>query len=233
MSKKKRASFFEEKKDETASDKDSAFPPSEDQQPVPAPPAMATPTGGTDQMALLSQMMQTFQSMVSGGAFPSQWSSSSPFQSTTTTAIEPEAVPHDIVFPKTLERGITVQKGLDVHPLFSKLFVNSDGSLLHGIPAGCTIALTGPAYSGKTRSALEMVVHAVMKGVRTAYVVAEEGFYDNKNVGRNDLFSRFLQIATSVSGLSEEEFRRKYDESYLIIPNQYHLGKTWADFIRD
>ncbi|MHA2172724.1 MAG: hypothetical protein ACXAB7_22870, partial [Candidatus Kariarchaeaceae archaeon] len=29
------------------------------------------------------------------------------------------------------------------------------------------------------------------------------------------------------------QFRDKYDESYIIIPNQYHLGKTWGDFIND
>ncbi|MHA2096969.1 MAG: RAD55 family ATPase, partial [Candidatus Hodarchaeales archaeon] len=108
-----------------------------------------------------------------------------------------------------------------------------DNSLLGGIPKGCTCTLTGPAYSGKTRSALEMIINAVMNGVKTAYVVAEEGFYDDKESGRNDLFSRFLQIAETLSGLSEKQFRKKYDEKYVVIPNQYHKGKSWEEFIRD
>ena len=104
---------------------------------------------------------------------------------------------------------------------------------LNGIPKGCTITLTGPAYSGKTRSALEMIARAVMNNTKTAYVVAEESFSDDKDTGRNSLFSRFLQLASSISGLSVEEFREKYDDNYVVIPNQYHLGKTWGDFIRD
>ena len=179
---------------------------------------------------MLTQMMTTFQSMLSAGAMPQQWSSSTPFQQTESVQ---EAIPHDIILPKTLERGIVVQEGLDVHPLYSKLFLQKEGTILHGLPKGCTITLTGPAYSGKTRSALEMMIRAITQGIKTAYVVAEEGFFDNQGSGRNDLFSRFLQIAEYITGMSEQEFREKYDDMYVIIPAQYHLGKTWADFIKD
>ena len=259
MPKKKKPSFFDDDKEPVSKD-DSAYPPESgddfpsfpqqsnpfqnqpSQQSIPSqsmPPAgqqgsqgqpTQNPTGQIDQMTMLSQMMTTFQSMLSAGAMPQQWSSSTPFQQN-----EPvqEAIPHDIILPKTLERGIVAQEGLDVHPLYSKLFLEQEGKILHGLPKGCTITLTGPAYSGKTRSALEMMIRAVQQGIKTAYVVAEEGFFDSQGSGRNDLFSRFLQIAEYITGLSEKEFREKYDDMYVIIPAQYHLGKTWADFIKD
>ncbi|OLS24112.1 MAG: hypothetical protein HeimC2_23860 [Candidatus Heimdallarchaeota archaeon LC_2] len=240
---KKRASFFEEEKKaehEAQTPDEGIFPPDSGiaeqpfQSPFPPQQDQVSQGGGQggDQMAMFSQMMQSFQSMMNLGAMPQQWSSSQPFQSVE-TSIEPAAIPHDIIFPKTLEKGIVKQDGLDIHPLFSKLFTTRDDKPLNGIPSGCTITITGPAYSGKTRSALEMVAKAVMQGTKVAYVVAEEGFYDEVNSGRNDLFSRFLEVAVGVSGLTEKEFREKYDEDYIIIPNQYHLGKNWSDFIKD
>jgi KaiC/GvpD/RAD55 family RecA-like ATPase len=228
MPKKKKASFFEEKTEQDAKPEGS-YPPGATEE-IPLGSTAQIPSGNVDQMTLMTQMMQTMQSMMSAGAMPGQWDSSSPFQQTEEVV---EAVPHDIIIPKTLERGIVAQKGLNVHPLYSKLFLNEDNTLLGGIPKGCTITLTGPAYSGKTRSALEMIVYAVMNDIKTAYVVAEEGFFDDKDSGRNDLFSRFLKIAEAISGQTEKEFRKKYDEQYVVIPNQYHKGKTWEEFIRD
>ena len=262
MPKKKKASFFDDEKEDKNVDS-SSYPPGTDesfQQPASSSPSQpfqqSTPFqasnqssnippqgqstaqgqpsqqqgGQVDQMAMLTQMMTTFQSMLSAGAMPQQWSSSTPFQRAEEAQ---EPIPHDIILPKTLERGVTTQKGLDVHPLYSKMFLHEANKMLPGLPKGCTITLTGPAYSGKTRSALEMMVRAVMQGIKTAYVVAEEGFFDTNESGRNDLFSRFLQIAEYVSGMPETEFREKYDDMYVVIPAQYHLGKTWADFIKD
>ena len=196
MSKKKKASFFDEdtEKDEKP---EGTYPPGATEE-IPLGSTPQVPSGNVDQMTLMTQMMQTMQSMMSAGAMPGQWESSSPFQQAEEIV---EAVPHDIIIPKTLERGIVAQKGLNVHPLYSKLFLNEDNTILGGIPKGCTITLTGPAYSGKTRSALEMIVNAVMNDIKTAYVVAEEGFFDDKDSGRNDLFSRFLKIAETISGL--------------------------------
>ena len=246
MSKKKRRASFHEDEEEAPTDKgnqDKMFPPDSPEnytepetQPTSFQPAGTQPQqalqSNQNQMNILSQMMQSFQSMMNLGAVPQQWSSSTPFQ-TVETSIEPEAVPHDVILPKTLTKGIVVQEGLDLHPLFSKLFLDSNKQLLGGIPKACTLTLTGPAYSGKTRAALVMLVNAVVQGIKVAYVVAEEGFYDEGDTGRNNLFSRLLEIAVDETGLTEAEFRKKYDESYVIIPNQYHLGKTWADFIRD
>ena len=189
----------------------------------PGQPTAASP----EQMV---QMMQTLQGMLGGimSGTGQTYASAQPF-----TPQAPEAVTHEVVLPKTLKRGIVTQEALDIHPLYNKLFLDLDGDLLGGVPKGCTITITGPPYIGKTRSALEMMVRALEGGMRVGYVVAEEGFYDEKDSGRNDLFSRFLELASQVSGLSEKAFRKSYDGSYVIIPNQYHLGKTWADFIRD
>ncbi|MHA2501705.1 MAG: RAD55 family ATPase [Candidatus Kariarchaeaceae archaeon] len=226
---KKRASFFDEEEEDDSIEGN--MPPGGEEMPT---VSRETPAQGTDQLALMQQMMQTMQSMMAGGAMPgSGWASATPFQS---SGLEPETtedVAHDIIIPNTLDRGITKQVGLPVHPLYGKLFTNTDGSFLGGIPKGCTITLTGPSYTGKTRSALEMVIRAAMEGVKTAYVVAEEGFYDSNESGRNDLFSRFLELGVAITGMTEDAFRKKYDDLYVIIPNQYHLGKTWSDFIKD
>ena len=219
MSKRKKsaAPFIDGKK----TSKKEATKPSLDA--VPGEPSAPSP----DQMM---QMMQTLQGMLGGivsGAGQS-YASAQPFSPQT-----PEAVTHEVVLPSTLERGIVVQEALDIHPLYNKLFLDFDGNLLGGVPKGCTITVTGPPYIGKTRSALEMMVRALEGGMKVGYVVAEEGFYDENESGRNDLFSRFLELACQVSGLSEKDFRKSYDDQYVIIPNQYHLGKTWSDFIRD
>jgi KaiC/GvpD/RAD55 family RecA-like ATPase len=228
MGKKKKASFFND--DEMSKDKDPDLPPGEED---PFPPTkQLSDEKSNDPMALMNQMMMTMQSMMQAGAMPQQWSSSSPFKPADQSETPP-AVKHDIIIPKTLKRGIIQQEGLDLHPLYSKLFMKNKEDTLNGIPKGCTMTLTGPAYSGKTRSALEMMVHAVLKGIKTAFVVAEEGFYDQNESGRNDLFSRFLQLAIDITGETEENFREKYDDKYVIIPNQYHLGKTWSEFIID
>ena len=102
--KRKKASFFEEtSKEESKSD--SSYPPGPTEE-IPPLSTPQTPTDPTNQMALMSQMMQTMQSMMSAGAMPGQWDSSTPFQQSDEVI---EAVPHDIILPKTLERGIITQ----------------------------------------------------------------------------------------------------------------------------
>jgi len=218
---KKKASFVDDST--TPKRVQSKVPPGKPTKTEPPPQAGAP----ADQMVMMMQMMQNMMSGMMGTA-GQQWSSAVPFQPE-----QPEEVSHEVVFPETLERGIVAQEALDIHPLYGKLFLKMDGGLLGGIPKGCTITITGPPYIGKTRSAMEMMTRALMKGMKVAYVVAEEGFYDETDSGRNDLFSRFLELASAVSGVTEKQFRSKYDKNYVIIPNQYHLGKTWADFIRD
>ena len=144
MSKKKKPTFFEQSPEDTQKSKeeDSSVPPGTNEElPANLQPQINQPT---DQMALMSQMMQTFQSMMSAGAMPQTWASSSPFQE---VEVETDEVAHDIILPNTLEIGIVSQKGLEVHPLYNKLFLNQEKEPMNGIPIGCTITLTGPAYS--------------------------------------------------------------------------------------
>ncbi len=81
-------------------------------------------------MAMMSQMMASFQSMMTG---------SQPYQENT-VEISRE-VSHNIIIPKTVDRGIVKQQGLDIHPLYSKLFMDHENNQLNGIPAGCTITV--------------------------------------------------------------------------------------------
>lgn len=221
--KKKRASFTDESTSPKTEEAPGVYPPGQ-------PTVHSAQPGQPDQMA---QMLQTFQNMlgtlITGGA-QQQYQSAVPF---TPETKKPEAPIHDVVMPSTLKKGIVAQQALDIHPLYGRLFLDDNGELLGGIPKGCTITITGPPYIGKTRSAMEMMIRALQQGMKVAFVVAEEGFYDDVDSGRNDLFSRFLKMAEQLTGLREKEFRKKYDDSYVIIPNQYHLGKTWSDFIRD
>ncbi|MHA2238224.1 MAG: hypothetical protein ACXAB2_07630 [Candidatus Hodarchaeales archaeon] len=74
MPKKKKASFFEEKTGKE--DKpDSSYPPGTSEE-IPSIDTPQIPSGSADQMALMTQMMQTMQSMMSAGAMPGQWESS-------------------------------------------------------------------------------------------------------------------------------------------------------------
>ncbi|MFX0061357.1 MAG: RAD55 family ATPase [Candidatus Hermodarchaeota archaeon] len=137
----------------------------------------------------------------------------------------------DIIFPYELEVGIREQQPLNIHPLFGRLFLNDKGTALGGIPKGTTITLTGPPYTGKTRAGIEMLIRTMMTGEKCGFVVAEEGFYDTTDSGRNDLHSRLIQIGMAITGLDEKSFREKYENQYVVIPAQYHLGRSWSDFV--
>jgi len=206
MSKQPKASFVDkEKTSKKSKTKTSAKPPKSKKLEAKAESA-ASPASPEQMMQMMQQMMQMMSSSTG-----QQWESAVPF-----TPAVPEPASHEIVFPNTLERGIVTQEAIDIHPLYSKLFVTHDGELLGGLPAGCTITITGPPYIGKTRSAMEMMVRALEKGLKVGYVVAEEGFYDENQSGRNDLFSRFLTLGASITGLTEAKFRKKHDDNYII-----------------
>lgn len=64
-----------------------------------------------------------------------------------------------------------------------------------------------------------------------AYVVAEEGFYNPPEFGRDDLNSRMTKIGMQATGLGEEEFANKVLSNVFVMQSQYHLGKSWDDFV--
>tara|TARA_R110002072_G_scaffold10259_1_gene47907 strand:- start:836 stop:2152 length:1317 start_codon:yes stop_codon:yes gene_type:complete len=139
----------------------------------------------------------------------------------------------DIVQPALVEDLLRTQEALSIQPLLDSLCLSEDGKTsLGGIPVGCTVAFAGPPGQGKTRSMLEGVARAAAAGKKCAYVVAEEGFRDEENPGRDDLCSRFAKIAMTATGMNEAELREKVLPNVLIILSQYHKGHTWDDFIR-
>ena len=139
----------------------------------------------------------------------------------------------DIVQPALVEDLIREQEALPIQPVLDRLCLTEDGEhALGGIPVGCTVAFAGPPGKGKTRAMLEGVARAAASGIKCAYVVAEEGFRDEDNEGRDDLCSRFAKIAMAVTGLDEAGLREQVLPNVLIILSQYHKGHTWDDFIR-
>jgi hypothetical protein len=78
---------------------------------------------------------------------------------------------------------------------------------------------------------LEAVARAAARGVRSALVVAEEGFRDDAASGRDDLASRFTKIAIGALGWDEARVARELLPNVRVILSQYHRGHTWDDFI--
>ena len=139
----------------------------------------------------------------------------------------------DIVQPALVQDLIKQQQPLPAQDVLDRLCLSSDGkTALGGLPEGCTVAFAGPPGKGKTRSMLEAVARVAASGVKSAYVVAEEGFRDTENPGRDDLCSRFAKVAMASTGWDEAEVRKEVLPNVRIILSQYHKGHSWEDFIR-
>src|SRR5208283_4801493 len=68
-------------------------------------------------------------------------------------------------------------------------------------------------------------------GKPVAFVVAEEGFHNDEDSGRDDLCSRMVKIGMSATGLSEADFTKKALDNVFVLESQYHKGRTWDDFV--
>ncbi len=185
-------------------------------------------------MAQLMQMMAAYGGGMGGMGMPGAQvdPSAQPFVGAPTDDQEP-GLAADIVQPATIQDLLKEQQALAVQPVLDRLCLSADGkTALGGLPRGCTIAFAGPPGRGKTRSMLEGIARVAMTGTRCAYVVAEEGFRDEDNPGRDDLCSRFAKVAMAATGLDEAGLRQEVLPNVLIIQSQYHKGHTWDDFIR-
>jgi KaiC/GvpD/RAD55 family RecA-like ATPase len=112
------------------------------------------------------------------------------------------------------------------------LCLNEDATRsLGGIPEGCTIAFVGPPGRGKTRSALAGMARVAASGKRVAFVVAEEGFHDDTDSGRDDLSSRLTKIGMAATGLDEKTFESKVLDNLYVLEAQYHKYQKWDDFV--
>jgi KaiC/GvpD/RAD55 family RecA-like ATPase len=121
---------------------------------------------------------------------------------------------------------VTVGSVLDL------LCLTDDGKhALGGIPKGCTIAFAGPPGKGKTRTALAALARVAARGEKVAFVVAEEGFHDEGETGRDDLCSRLVKIGMAATGSSEPDFAAKILDKFYVLECQYHKGTTWDDFV--
>lgn len=198
---------------------------------MPGMPMMpqAAPAPGNPMLA----MMQMMQMMMGGGLAPAVVDPSAlPFTGTGPTADGDQGLDADIIRPSLLDHRIKVQKGVPLGSVLDALCLTEDRkNALGGVPKGCTIALAGPPGKGKTRTALAGLARVALSGSPVAFVVAEEGFHNDEEAGRDDLCSRLTKIGMTATGLPEAEFSEKVLDRMFVLQSQYHKGQTWDDFV--
>ena len=139
-------------------------------------------------------------------------------------------IPTDL-FPVRIIR-IKTQQGVSLGSVLDFLCLTDDCShALGGIPKGCTIALAGPPGKGKTRTALAGLTRVAADGNPVAFVVAEEGFHNDVEAGRDDLCSRLTKIGMASTGMDESQLAEKVLSNIYVLQSQYHRGQTWDDFV--
>lgn len=196
-------------------------------------PGMGMPQGGLPQMNPMMQMMQMMQMMM-GGGMPQMAvdPSAMPFAATPPVADEDAGLDADIIRPATLTERVKTQQPLPLGSVLDRLCLTEDGEhALGGVPRGCTMALAGPPGKGKTRTALAGLARVAHGGEKVAFVVAEEGFHDATDSGRDDLCSRMTKIGMAATGLDEKTLAKKVLENVYVLESQYHKGQSWDDFI--
>ncbi len=219
-------------------------------QPVPiAPPNQTVPASHISQQPLFppytampyqqmmapqwqAQMMQMMQIMGSQIGVPGMDPVAQPFHQTEMQQEKDPGLDADIIRPHQMRSVVKTQQALPIHDLLDCLCLTEDGKYsLGGIPKGCTIAFAGPPGKGKTRTAISALCKIAYSGMRCAFVVAEEGFLDEKDSGRDDLCSRLTKIGMKALSLSEAQFQKKIAKNIAVIQSQYHKGHTWDSFV--
>jgi len=182
----------------------------------------------------MMQMMQMMQMMM-GSMNPAMQidPSAMPFNAASLPQDEDPGLEGDIIRPATIAQPLREQKAVNLGSVLDLLCLTPDGAhSLGGVPMGCTMALAGPPGKGKTRSALAGLVRVASQGNPVAYVIAEEGFHDAVESGRDDLCSRLVKLGMAVTGLALEPFRKQVLEQVYVLESQYHKSTTWDDFIQ-
>ena len=196
-------------------------------------PQMPTGAPGMQQQNPMMQMMQMMQMMGGGlGGVPTIDPAAIPFA---TGQLQPDTdsgLDSDIIRPATLANLVKSQQGVRTGSVLDRLCLTEDATgSLGGLPKGCTIAFAGPPGMGKTRTAISALSLVAQTGQKVAFVVAEEGFHDESESGRDDLASRMAKIGMSATGLDEAELRTQVLENIYVLESQYHKGQTWDDFV--
>jgi KaiC/GvpD/RAD55 family RecA-like ATPase len=181
-------------------------------------------------MFAMIQMMQMFGGMGAGAAVDP---AAVPFAAGAAQAeAADKGLDADIIRPATLTDRIRHQQAVPLGSVLDVLCLTDDAQhSLGGIPKGCTIAFAGPPGKGKTRSAIAGLAKVALSGEKVAFVVAEEGFHNAAESGRDDLCSRLTKIGMAVTGLGEDEFAAKVLANVFVMECQYHKGTTWDDFV--
>jgi KaiC/GvpD/RAD55 family RecA-like ATPase len=178
-------------------------------------------------------MMQMMQMMMGGGLAPSVVDPSAlPFTGAAPIADQDKGLDADIIRPALLTNRVKTQQGVKLGSVLDVLCLSDDRRrALGGVPRGCTIALAGPPGKGKTRSALAGLARVARAGHPVGFVIAEEGFYNEEDAGRDDLCSRMIKIGMAATGLSEAQLSKEVLENVFVLESQYHKGQTWDDFV--
>jgi KaiC/GvpD/RAD55 family RecA-like ATPase len=188
---------------------------------------------GMPQANPMMAMMQMMQMMMGGGMAPTVVDPSAiPFTGTMPPADADKGLDADIIRPALLTDLLKSQEAVKLGSVLDSLCLTEDRKhALGGVPKGCTIAFAGPPGKGKTRTVLAGLARVAADGAPVAFVVAEEGFHNEVDSGRDDLCSRMVKIGMSATGLSEEEFTKKVLANVFVLESQYHKGRTWDDFV--
>jgi KaiC/GvpD/RAD55 family RecA-like ATPase len=182
-------------------------------------------------MMQMMQMMQAMMAMSQGVAMVDP--AAVPFAAPEAPASEDKGLEADLIRPARLSGRVKTQQPLATGTVLDLLCLTDDGArALGGLPKGCTCALAGPPGKGKTRSALAALARIAAAGVKCAFVVAEEGFQDQADSGRDDLCSRLIKIGMAATSLAEAALEKKVLENLYILESQYHKGQSWDTFIQ-
>jgi KaiC/GvpD/RAD55 family RecA-like ATPase len=195
----------------------------------PQQPGMPMPGYGMNPMMAFMQMAQMFS-----GQFPTPMMdpAAAPFAMPAAVADGDKGLDADIIRPATFAELRRRQQPIPTDSVLDSLCLTEDAQhALGGIPKGCTIAFAGPPGKGKSRTAMAALCRVAARGEKVALVVAEEGFHDPTESGRDDLCSRLVKIGMTATGLDEDAFRKQVLENVWVLEGQYHKGQSWDDFI--
>ena len=178
-------------------------------------------------------MMQMMQMMMGGGvAMPQVDPSAVPFAVQQAGPDNDPGLDAEFIRPALLTNRVKDQQAIVTGTALDYLCLSDDCTTsLGGLPRGCTIAFAGPPGKGKTRSALVALMRIAAAGERVALVVAEEGFHDEVESGRDDLCSRMVKIGMASTGMNEAELAEMALPNVWVLESQYHRGHSWDDFV--
>jgi KaiC/GvpD/RAD55 family RecA-like ATPase len=196
-------------------------------------PGMPGAMPGMQQNPMMAMMQMMQMMMGQTGAVPTMDPSAVPFSTGVAPNVDDDpGLDSGIIRPARITNRLKAQKAVKTGSVLDFLCLTDDcQNALGGIPKGCTIAFAGPPGKGKTRTALAALARVALAGEKVAFVVAEEGFHDTTDSGRDDLCSRMTKIAMEVTGLSEAELEANVLDKFYIMECQYHKGTTWDDFV--